>query len=115
MWRSLAATSIKRAVTVRESTDDARAAADLADDALEWVIRSDLSPVVAGEGKVGQRFLAMVGDQVSRARELHGLSLATTSPFLVSADCASSCAWIALSMRATSATLLFGACENTLR
>lgn len=41
-------------------------------------------------------------------------SLAAISMFLAMADLRSSCAWMALSIRATSATLLFGACEKTL-
>ena len=62
-------------MTVRESTHDVRSAADLADDALQRIVGLDLPPVIAGKGKVGQRLLAMVRDQIGRTREVHGPEL----------------------------------------
>jgi hypothetical protein len=47
----------QRRITVRKDADHPRSSADLADNPLQWIIRFDLSPVIAWENQVAQRLV----------------------------------------------------------
>lgn len=56
----------QRRVAARKDADHPRSSADLADDPLQWVIRFDLSPVIAWERKAGQLLVRLRFDQLRR-------------------------------------------------
>src|SRR5262245_41134951 len=51
-WRSV---EVEGALAVRRCTHDSRPSPYLAHDALEWIIRADALPVLAGKGRVRER------------------------------------------------------------
>ena len=57
-------------MTVRKGADGARAAAGLAEDAFERVVRSDLA-LVAWEDKIRERLVALAGDEIGGRRLSH--------------------------------------------
>jgi hypothetical protein len=51
-------------MAIGKRADHASPSSDLADDALERIVRFDLAPVVAGEGEIGQRFVGFRFDEL---------------------------------------------------
>jgi hypothetical protein len=95
-------------VPIREGSDHPGPPSDFADDPFEWIVGSDLPPMCRGIGIVGQRLLDLCSTSSAAAFSFIAFSRVMISAAFACAAFRSSWAWIALSIRATSATLPFG-------
>ena len=90
-------------------------AADLTVQPLDHIVGADTCPVLTGKVAVGQRLLDAVLDLFAVSFSFIALSSATTAFAFSREAFLLSCAWIALSIFATSVTLDLGTTEKTLR
>lgn len=100
-------------VAVRKAAYHTRPSANLTHDALQRIVRANLSPVLPWKVIIGKRFIGTLTDSLGGLTQLHTLKLIGNGPGFCLASARSSWAWIALSIAETSLSLPCGTTEKT--
>ena len=103
------------ALPIGERTDHARSSTDLPHRSFQWVVGAQAAPVFGRHRIVAQRLLDACFDDLRGPGESHLAQLGNDLTSLFFNCLGVSCAWMALSIAATSFTLPVGTAVHTLR